>query len=49
MLVFVDESGYPIPTDESEYSTLMAICINENDIRGITSDIYKLKNLIYHK
>lgn len=49
MLVFVDESGYPIPTDDNEYSTLMAICIPEKDIRGISSDIYKLKNRIYKK
>lgn len=49
MLVFIDESGYPIPTDDNEYSTLMAICIKESDIRNISNDIYKLKNKIYQK
>lgn len=49
MLVFVDESGYPLPSDESEYSTLTAICIDEKDIRGISNDIYRLKHEIYGK
>ena len=49
MLVFVDESGYPIPSDESSFSTLTAICIMETDIREISNIIYKLKNRIYEK
>lgn len=49
MLVFIDESGYPRPTDDNEYSTLMAVCIDEGDIREINNDIYKLKNQIFGK
>lgn len=49
MLVFIDESGYPRPTDDNEFSVLMAVCIYEKDIRGINNDIYKLKNQIYGK
>ncbi len=49
MLVFIDESGYPRPTDDNEYSVLMAVCIYEKDIRAIDNDIYKLKNQIYNK
>lgn len=49
MLVFIDESGYPRPTDDNEYSVLMAVCIYEKDIRAINNDIYKLKNQIYNK
>jgi hypothetical protein len=49
MLVFIDESGYPRPTDENEYSVLMAVCVYEKDIKAIDNDIYKLKNLIYEK
>ncbi len=49
MLVFIDESGYPRPTDDNEYSVLMAICIYEKDIRKIADDIYKLKQRIYGK
>lgn len=43
MLVFIDESGYPRPSDDNEYSVLMAVCIYEKDIRSIDNDIYKLK------
>ena len=49
MLVFIDESGYPRPTDENEYSVLMAVCVYEKDIKAIDNDIFKLKNLIYEK
>ena len=49
MLVFIDESGYPRPTDDNEYSVLMAVCIYEKDIRTIDNDIYKLKQRIYGK
>lgn len=49
MLVFIDESGYPRPTDDNEYSVLMAVCIYEKDIREIDKDIYKLKQRIYGK
>ena len=49
MLVFIDESGYPRPTDGNGFSTLMAVCIYEKDVREITNDIYKLKNRIYAK
>lgn len=49
MLVYIDESGYPIPTDASTKSVLLAVCIREADIRGITSQFYSLKNRIYGK
>lgn len=49
MLVFIDESGYPRPSDGNNFSTLMAVCIYEKDVRAITNDIYKLKNRIYGK
>lgn len=49
MLVFIDESGYPRPTDSSEYSVLMAVCIYEKDIRAINNAIFKLKNQIFGK
>lgn len=49
MLVFIDESGYPRPTDDNEFSVVMAVCIYEKDIREINSNIYKLKNQIYGK
>ncbi len=48
MLVFIDESGYPRPSDDNEYSVLMAVCIYEKDIRSIDNDIYKLKKQIYN-
>jgi len=49
MLAFIDESGYPRPTDPTKNPILLAVCIHENDIKPITNQIYKLKNSIYGK
>ena len=47
MLVFIDESGYPNPNDNNLFSVLLAVCINEDDVNGLTRKIYKLKKAIY--
>lgn len=49
MLVFIDESGYPRPTDSTNNPVLLGVCIHENDIKPITNQIYKLKDAIYGK
>lgn len=49
MLVFIDESGYPRPTDATDNPVLLAVCLHENDIKSITNQIYKLKDSIYGK
>jgi len=49
MLAFIDESGYPRPTDATRNPILLAVCIHENDIKQITNQIYKLKHSIYGK
>lgn len=49
MLIFIDESGYPRPTDSTNKPILLGVCIHENDIKPITNQIYKLKDLIYGK
>ncbi len=49
MLVFIDESGYPRPTDNNKFSVLLAVCIYEKDIKSLTNKIYKLKDEIYSK
>lgn len=49
MLVFIDESGYPRPTDSTQNPVLLGVCIHENDIKPITNQIYKLKDSIYGK
>ncbi|NLB81159.1 MAG: DUF3800 domain-containing protein [Clostridiaceae bacterium] len=49
MLVFIDESGHPEPNDSTEKPVLLGVCINENDIKPITNQIYKLKDDIYGK
>lgn len=49
MLVFIDESGYPRPTDATNNPVLLAVCLHENDIKSITNQIYKLKEAIYGK
>lgn len=43
MLVFVDESGYPVPTDSTLRPTLVAVCIRESDLRDFTRLIYQVK------
>lgn len=49
MLVFIDESGYPRPTDATNNPVFLAVCLHENDIKSITNQIYKLKDSIYGK
>ena len=49
MLVFIDESGYPRPTDSTIHPVLFGICIHELDIKPITNQIYKLKDSLYGK
>ena len=49
MLTFIDESGYPRPTDPTNHPILLGVCIHENDIKPITNQIYKLKSSIYGK
>ena len=46
-LVFIDESGYPRPTDSTMNPVLFGICIHELDIKPITNQIYKLKDSLY--
>lgn len=49
MLVFVDESGHPIPTDPTIRPILLAVCINEIDIHELTLKINKIKLDVYGK
>ena len=49
MLAFIDESGYPRPSDSTNNPVLLAVCIHERDIRSITNQIYKLKDSLYGK
>lgn len=49
MLTFIDESGYPHPSDSTTNPVLLGVCIHENDIKPITNQIYKLKDTIYGK
>lgn len=49
MLTFIDESGYPRPSDSTKNPILLGVCIHENDIKPITNQIYKLKDFIYGK
>jgi hypothetical protein len=49
MLVFIDESGYPRPTDSTTNPVLLGVCLHEYDIKPITNQIYKLKDSIYGK
>ena len=49
VLVFIDESGYPRPTDSTINPVLLGICMHELDIKPITNQIYKLKDSLYGK
>ena len=49
MLVFIDESGYPRPTDSTKNPVLLGVCIHEADIKPVTNQIYKLKENLYGK
>ena len=39
MLTFIDESGYPRPTDSTKNPILLGVCIHENDIKPITNQL----------
>lgn len=43
MLAFIDESGYPLPTDQCEKSCLAAVCFSEKISRNLTRQLYALK------
>ncbi len=43
MLVFIDESGHPHPKDGAPHPTVVAACIRERDVRGISAQLYGLK------
>lgn len=49
MLVYFDESGYPIPSDTNKVSVLVAVCVNELSIREVTQKMFTIKNDIYKK
>ena len=49
MLTFIDENGYPRPTDSTKNPILLGVWIHENDIKPIINQIYKLKDSIYGK
>lgn len=49
MLVFIDESGHPRPTDNTTRPVLLAVCIRETDIRQLTTNIYKIKMELFNK
>lgn len=44
---FCDESSFPRPTESSDYSVLLSVCIRAEDIRGITQRVYQLKENIF--
>lgn len=44
MLVFIDESGHPIPTDPTERPVLFALCVKANEIGEITRRMHTIKS-----
>jgi hypothetical protein len=47
MLVFLDESGHPRPTDNNLLSCLAAVCIDEMDIRFMMQELFALKQSLF--
>lgn len=43
MLVFLDESGVPHPNDEAIRPVVVSVCINREDTRTISAQVYSLK------
>lgn len=43
LLAFIDESGYPVPTDPCSKSCLAAVCFSEKTSRHLSRQIYGLK------
>lgn len=43
MLVFIDESGHPRPTDASTHPVILAVCIKESDMRTLTRALFSLR------
>ncbi len=47
MFAFIDESGFPTPTDSSPHSVLLGLCVKKEDIRDLSSRVYQAKEQIY--
>jgi hypothetical protein len=43
MLIFIDESGQPRPTDPSPFSVLAAIALKEEHSRDFSRELFNLK------
>ena len=43
MLAFIDESGYPHPNDSSTRPVVVAVCIEEEDLRLVSGRLHALK------
>jgi hypothetical protein len=47
LLVFIDESGYALPTDSSPWSTLAAVCLPESASRDLTKRLHAKVKYVY--
>lgn len=47
MLVYVDESGHPRPTDDTSRPVLLSVIIKETDMKELCHRMYNIKNDIY--
>ena len=44
---FIDQSGYPLPNDENNFSVLSATCIKDSDIKDITKEMRHIEFSIF--
>jgi hypothetical protein len=43
MLIFIDQSGYPVPKDQHPFSVLLAVCLEESQSRRISGALHSIK------
>ena len=49
MLVFIDESGNPHPNDRNHRPVVVAVCIDAEDSRAVSSRLHALKRDILNQ
>ena len=47
MFAFIDESGFPTPSDSSSHSVLLGLCVKKENIRELSHRVYQAKEQIY--
>jgi len=49
LFAFMDESGHPHPNDSATRPVLVSVCIDAEDIRGVSIELFRLKRRILQR